>query len=214
MGLNKEQQRIYQWINEELEMPVFAEAYKGALNLLDQKLEGYVSLVSHVGRDMMNSLATTYKGNNYGRVDYPNLVKDIKSCWKDEWLEGDCYDACDKEGGLWFPISYEACSKISMLLKKHDEGSNRNKENSIMFFTTFLEYLDKDRIPKNSLKDWEDARKWFVSHAHLRKKDFSEDSYKKVSEHFSTLNDYLYIAATSQYERIRTLNDILEDTNG
>ncbi|WP_155523970.1 hypothetical protein [Nodosilinea nodulosa] len=68
--LNKEQQRVYDWLNHDLALPVFAEAYKGASILIDQKPAGYVSFVAHAGRDLMNRLASTVKGIKSERVQY------------------------------------------------------------------------------------------------------------------------------------------------
>ena len=54
MALKKNQQRVYDWLNDDLSLPVFAEAYKGAAILTNQRPAGYVSFVAHAGRDLMN----------------------------------------------------------------------------------------------------------------------------------------------------------------
>lgn len=68
MTLSKEQQRVYDWLEQDLDLPVFAKAYKGAISFLQQKPDGYVTFVSHVGRELMNRLASTSAGIESGRV--------------------------------------------------------------------------------------------------------------------------------------------------
>ena len=59
MMLTTEQQNVFDWLNDKLQVPVFAEAYKGALVFLDKKPPGYITFVAHAGRDLMNRLAAT-----------------------------------------------------------------------------------------------------------------------------------------------------------
>lgn len=212
MDLNQNQQRIYDWMKEELGLPIFADSYKGALDLLVHKSDGFISLVSHVGRDLMNNLATTSsKIKNSGHAKYSGIVSEIVDIWEEKKIETTYYEYDSKDDEPFFPVPYDICEKISNLVCEHKKGTLNNSEKEILFFTTFLDYSDKDKIP---IDDWSDARKWFVARAHLRKGEFSEQDYNELVKHFNTLNDYLYIAATSQYERIRNLNDILEETNG
>ena len=49
-------------LNDDLRLPVFADAYKGAALLINQRPAGYVSFVAHAGRDLMNRLASTVAG--------------------------------------------------------------------------------------------------------------------------------------------------------
>ena len=60
--LTSDQQTVFDWLNSKLQLPVFAELYKGALYLLDKKSAGYITFVSHAGRDLMNRLAATVNG--------------------------------------------------------------------------------------------------------------------------------------------------------
>ncbi len=85
--LTERQQTVFDWINDDLELPVFAEAYKGALDLLNKKSAGYITFISHAGRDLMNLLASAVKGTKGGRVQYEQLVDKFKDDWKDEWGE-------------------------------------------------------------------------------------------------------------------------------
>ena len=84
----------------------------------------------------------------------------------------------------------------------------------MLFFSTFLDYSDKDRIPKNFLSDWKAAKKWFLKHAHLRDNEFFIDASSEVVRHFKMLDELLYVAASSEFERIKGIHDILEETNG
>ena len=85
MGLSKEQQRVYEWLNDGLSLPVFAEAYKGAAILINQRPAGYVSFVAHAGRDLMNRLASTVAGIKSERVQYQQHIDKLQIDWRDEW---------------------------------------------------------------------------------------------------------------------------------
>ena len=40
--LTQNQQTVYNWINDDLKLPVYAEAYKGAIEQLNSKLSSYI----------------------------------------------------------------------------------------------------------------------------------------------------------------------------
>jgi len=109
-------------------------------------------------------------------------------------------------------VPIEVCKKISILIDNHIAGSNRKENSDILFFTTFLD-SDKDKIPNNFISEWVSAKKWFMEHTHLRAKAHSDEAEKEVAKHFSCLDGYLYIAASSQYERLKSLDEILDETN-
>jgi hypothetical protein len=73
MALNEKQQRVYEWLNNDLSLPVFAEAYKGAIILLGHKPAGYISFVAHTGRNLINRLASTVAGIKSERVQYQDV---------------------------------------------------------------------------------------------------------------------------------------------
>lgn len=212
MTLNNEQQCVYDWLRQELCLPIFGNAYKSSILFLNQKPDGYITFVSHAGRDLMNALASTYKGIKRGQVQYPELVDEIQNIWESEWQDLGIKSSDDEKSGHLIP--YQICQKITDLIEKHQSGRIRSTEADSLFFSTFLDYSVKDKIPSNFLKDWKSAKRWFVEHAHLRKDDFSENEESDLTKHFSNLHSFLYVAASSQYERIRGLNEILEDTNG
>ena len=215
--LTREQQVVFNWINEELDLPVFAEAYGTAIHSLNAKTPGYITIVAHVGRDIANFLARTVAGTAGGRVQYEQLTEAVKKKWKDEWgglgidsREVEIGESDDAGGHL---VTFEACAKVIELLVEHDAGAERNDLNSYLFFRTFLDYDDIDRIPGNLIDEWKEARSWFVKCAHCRKRPFSIDEQLKTENHFQTLQSMLYAAASSAYERIKGMNEILEDTN-
>ena len=49
--LTKKQITIYNWLNDDLLYPVYAEVYKGAVELIFRSHTGHITLVAHVGRD-------------------------------------------------------------------------------------------------------------------------------------------------------------------
>ena len=215
--LTNEQLLVINWINEELSLPVFAEAYRIAINSLNAKTPGYVTIIAHVGRDIANSLARTVAGTDGGRVQYEQLTKAIEKLWKDEWgvreddsRLDDTEEWNDSEGHL---VSFDACVMVKKLLAEHDAGRERNNLNNYLFFRTFLDYDDIERIPENLLDEWKEAREWFPSFAHCRERSFSVDERRKTEKHFQTLQSMLYAAASGAYERIKGLNEILESTN-
>jgi hypothetical protein len=211
MTLKKEQQRVYEWLNDDLSLPVFAEAYKGAAILLNQKPAGYVSFVAHAGRDLMNRLASTVAGIKSEQVQYMQLVDKIQDNWRDEWRFSNELAPEVAEKGHLIPI--DVCQSIYTLIDKHKSGSMRSAEADGLFFSTFLDYSDKEKIPDNFLSEWKAAKKWFVGHAHLRGEPFRERSACDLLKHFNCLDGYLYIAASSQYDRLKDLNEILDATN-
>lgn len=210
--LKKEQQRVYEWLNDELELPVFAEAYKGAVVLSNQKPAGYISFVAHAGRDLMNGLAPAVAGIRSGRVQYQQHIDKLQDDWRDEWRLSDDLSPEVGDNGHFIPT--KVCQRITTLIEEHKSGRIRSSESDGLFFSTFLDYSDKDKIPGNFLSEWKSAKKWFLSHAHLRKKSFQAEADANLSKHFSCLDSYLYIAASSQYERLKVLDEILDTTNG
>jgi hypothetical protein len=209
--LNKEQQRVFDWLNDDLSLPVFAEAYKGAVNLIDQKPAGYVSFVAHAGRDFMNRLASTVAGIKSARVQYQQHLDTLQVDWQDKWSSGDSLSPEVTVKGHLIPI--EVCQRISTLIDEHKSGRMRSSEADGLFFSTFLDYADRDKIPGNFLTEWKAAKKWFLGHAHLRDKSFGVEIDNDLVKHFNCMDGYLYIAASSQYDRLKELNEILDATN-
>lgn len=209
--LNNDQQRVYEWLKDDLSLPVFAEAYKGAAILMNQKPAGYVTFVAHAGRDLMNGLASTASGIRSERVQYQQHIDKLQTVWRDEWkLVNELSPELNENGHL---IPVDICQRISTLIDEHKSGRIRSSDANGLFFSVFLDYSDKDKIPRNFLSEWKAAKDWFLSHAHLREKPFREDAENFLVKHFTCLDGYLYIAASSQYNRLKDLNEILDATN-
>lgn len=209
--LNHEQQRVCEWLNDDLSLPVFAEAYKGAAILINQRPAGYVSFVAHAGRDLMNGLASTVAGIKSGRVQYQEHIDKLQGCWREEWRFSNGLSPEVAEKGHLIPI--DVCQKISTLIDEHKSGRMRSSEAAGLFFSTFLDYSDRDKIPGNFLSEWKAAKDWFFRHAHLREKPFRAETDTDLVKYFNCLDGYLYIAASSQYDRLKDLNEILDATN-
>ena len=210
--LTSNQQTVFDWINDDLELPVYAEAYKGALDVLEKKSAGYITFVSHAGRDLMNGLAAAVKGITRQQVQYVQLVDDFKDDWKDEWGgEGlNTTEDNDENGHL---IPDETCKKVKKLVDEHTTGRLKSEEAKSSFFITFLDYSDKESIPENLSQEWQHARDWFQAHAHLREDEFEIQASNEVVRHFRNLDSFLYAAASSELEQLRGIHEILEEAN-
>lgn len=211
MDLSKKQQQVYEWMKDVLKLSVFAEAYKGAAILISQRSAGYVSFVAHAGRDLMNSFASTVAGGKSEQVQYHQHIDNLQRVWQDEWRISDEFMPEKAKEGYLIPI--HVCQKISTLIDEHKSGRKRSADADALFFSRFLDYSDKDKIPNNFYKEWKAAKKWFLGHAHLREKPFCDETHSDLVKHFSCLDSYLYIAASSQYDRLKDIDEILDATN-
>ena len=218
MTLKPEQQRVYDWLDSKVEwkggqgLPVFAEVYKGALHLLETKSPGYITFVAHAGRDLMNILSRTVAGIERPQVQYHQRLDRLQLVWKEEW--GGQGLSTHDNGGNGHLIPYNICNIVKELVDGHKAVRETSNQIDVLFFTNFLDYDFYEQIPKNFLDEWEKAREWFVGYAHLRAPRFSEDVPSKVERHFETLDSLLRVAASSEFERLRSIDEILEETNG
>ena len=211
MELSPEQKTVYDWLDSKLQMPVFAEAYLAALCLMRAKRPGYIPLVAHIGRDFMNILPTTVGGIETSRVEYEQLVDEVKARWSSVGTgPGFGIPGESTEGHI---IPYKTSHLIQKLIDEHNKGRERSGLRDSLFFSTFLDYDHKDRIPTHLLRDWRAARDWFVKVAHLRLQPLPGDASELVEQHFQTLQEGLYVAASSEFDRLKGLHEILEDTN-
>lgn len=159
----------------------------------------------------MNGLASTVAGIKSERVQYPQHIDKLQDDWREEWRFSNELSPEVAEKGHLIPV--DVCQKISNLIDEHKSGRIRSSEANGLFFSTFLDYSDIDKIPGNFISEWKSAKTWFLSHAHLREKPFRAEVSADLVKHFDCLDGYLYIAASSQYERLKGLNEILEATN-
>ena len=207
--LTKKQQLIYNWLHK-VKLPVYAEAYKGAVHQLNEKAPGYGTFVSHTGRDLVNSLARAVIGLQTDRVHYEQLVDKLDKNWRDEWRRPE--RASFKQHGEGHAIPGDVCKLITKLIEKHKEGRLRKKESGEIFIRTFLGYNDEDTNVIR--KKWKALQDFFVGRAHLREEDFSDEALSQIETNFGILEDeFLYVAAVREYSRIKTLDGILEETN-
>ena len=204
----EKQQLIFEWLNK-LQLPVYAEAYKGAVRLLKEKSSGYGTFVSHTGRDIMNSLARAAVGIPSGRSQYEQLIDKLEKKWQDErHRQGPISHEYMGEGHV---ISQDIWVMITNLIEENKEGRRRNQEARELFFDMFLGSLDKDKDAIR--KQWKGVRDFFFKCAHLREEDFSDEVLSNIAENFRILEEFLYIAAELEYSRMKTLDKILEEAN-
>ena len=207
----QEQQRVFDWINSELDLPVFAEAYRTALQLLQSRSPGYVTLVCHIGRDFMNLFSKAARDITTSQVQYHQRLDKIETVWRDEWGDqGLSVEANAQVGSL---IPYNVCRKIKELLDEHKTNRDPSNQPDFLFFSTFLEYEDRERVPTNFFQEWKAAKDWFVKYAHLRKGSYPEAAASEVARHFGTLDGLLHVAASRAFDRLKGINEILEETN-
>ena len=210
--LTSNQQIVFDWINADLELPVYAEAYKGALDFLNKKPPGYISFVSHAGRDLMNGLASAVKGIKRQQVQYVQLVSEFKDDWKDEW-GGEGFNTTEDKDENAHLIPNAICKKIKKLVDEHTAGRLRAEDTNSSFFITFLDYPDKESIPEDLSQEWRNTIQWFRNHAHLREEEFETQASDEVKRHFQNLDNFLHAAADSELEQLRGIHEILEEAN-
>ncbi len=210
--LTERQQTVFDWINDNLKLPVYAEAYKGALDLLNRKSSGYITFVSHAGRDLINGLASAAIGIPGAPVQYAQLVDDFKDEWKEEWGEEE-YRTTEDNNENGYLIPNETCEKIKKLVDKHREGRRIAEEKNTSFFTNFLDYPNKESIPENLSQEWRKAKQWFNGHAHLREDEFPIAASNEVELHFHNFDNLLYAAAETDIEQLRSIHEILDEAN-
>ena len=160
----------------------------------------------------MNGLASDAKGITRTRVDYQKHVDKFKDDWKDEW-GGEGLDITEDNDEKTHPIPNEICKNVKELVDEHKEGSLRAERKVSLFYTIFLDYPNKESIPENLSKEWGKTKDFFEKHAHLRKKGFSMGTSDEVEKHFMYLDDLLYVAASSEFDLLRSIHEILEETN-
>ena len=207
--LTEKQQQIFKWMNDILHLPVYADAYKGAVCMLEKKAPGYVTFVSHTGRDILNSLPQTVAGITNSQVQYRYLVNKLQNKWQDKWRGQGLTSSQPDEIGPTIP--YDVCEMVTELIKEHEEGRQRSEEKGEFFLNTLLDSSDRDKI--SNLEKWKEARDFFVKCAHLREKRFSLETLSQVEEYFKVLDDFLNIAATRAYSQIGSMDAILEQAN-
>jgi hypothetical protein len=215
--LTADQKQVFFWLNDTLKMPGFAEVYSGAVHFLNTKPSGYITFVSHAGRDLMNRLAADWLNvESGGWVDYRKLVREIHRHWESDLNNVQSLEKpkgpVEKETVIKVPV--DACLAVEDLLRQHKQGNERADRQDLCFFQAFLDYHNIDMTPKNFLSEWKQARAFFLSKTHLSSTRVDDaDAAVKLEEHFRFLDGMLLVAAKSEYERIKELDEILDATN-
>ena len=158
-----------------------------------------------------NESGTPAESTESSRVQYVDLVGKLQKVWNDEWGRESVHAADAKEMGNFIP--FEVCERIQNLIDEHDAGRERSDNLAPLFFTTLLNYAGRERIRFNLLSEWKQTRRWFLAHAHLREGEFNTSDSADLEAHFRTLEDLLYAAASTEIERLRGINEILDETN-
>ena len=208
----QEQRRVFDWLNSELQLPTYAEAYAGAVYLMKARPPGYINLVAHFGRDLMNGLARTFAVDVRKQAQYHQLIDDLDGVWRDEWGGRGLTTPDDSEDGYLIP--YDACQIVQKLIDERKAARERNKGAVVLFFSKFFEYDAQVSPPDNFLQHWEDARDWFRERAHVPNKPFHDGASLELGTHFGTLHGLLHNAASSAFQRWEVINEILAEANG
>ena len=210
--LSPNHQRIYEWIKDSLELPIYAEVFRGALAIKHQKLPGHMMFLAHAGREIINGLARTYIGDSSKLVQYKNEFDKISLLWDEKW--GASMGLSESEEPEYHIIPHDICKMIKSLVDKHEEAKDRSEETNVVFFSEFLDYEYSGDIPENFLAQWRDAKKWFVKYAHVNIRIGSPEQEAIVTRHFDVLVTFLSIAANSrQHKRLVDINEILQQAN-
>ena len=170
--LSDEQQVVFNWLNDELQLRVYADVYRGACDLLNRQSPGYIVFVCHAGRDLMNGLAPTVRGRKRLQVGYVNFFDDLENRWKNEWGAQGLNNKNRAKGGHLIP--HKICRKIKKMIGKHNAGRLRPREVAALFCTTFLGYDENVTIPPTFIEEWLATREWFLNFTHLGDEDFPE----------------------------------------
>ena len=212
MALTPEQQRVLEWLSVTLALPVYAEVYQGALFLLKCKPPGFVTFVAHAGREIMNGLGPTISGDQRNQVQYVQHVSKLQNDWKDEWTGRGFMTPGDPTGGHTIP--YDVCQIVRDLVDDHKKGRARANRPESIFFGELLDYESLERVPRNFVREWRNIKAGFLKSAHLGDAAYAEAAASDIERHFHTLDGLLYVAASTEFERLRGLHDILEQANG
>ena len=227
------QKTIRDWFDKTLKFPIFASAYWGAVDMVKNRRDGFVSYSSHFGRDVINILplrilcieeaSDHYLGCSstggevnvwdkdtnltnspkQGRVQYVDLLDGLASGW-------DTSVPCTNNS---YSISKENYIRVSCLVDEHQRGSNRARDRLFLFITTLLGYDDQRVTPPHILEELRRGKKFFEANAHLNENTVTPDKEESLIAHFSSLESFLYAAAESQYRRLGEIDEFLDKAN-
>ena len=159
----------------------------------------------------MNIFPKVTAGITDSQVQYHQHLDGIQADWQDEWGYEELAAQAHAQAESLIPNNL--CRKIKELLDEHRADRDPSNQPDFLFFSTFLEYEDRERVPPNYFEEWKTARKWFLKHTHLRGGSYAEDAGEEVVRHFQTLDGLLRVAASSAFERLKGINEVLDETN-
>ena len=159
MTLTPEQQRVFEWLNVTLALPLYAETYKGALFLLKWKPPGFVTFVAHAGREIMNGIGPTISGDQRGQAQYVQHVNKLQTEWKDEWTGRGFMTPDNSDGGHLIP--FDVCQMVTDLIDDHNKGRARANRAESIFFGELLDYETLERVPRISYGNGRASRTGF-----------------------------------------------------
>ncbi len=211
MTLTQDQQRVSEWLKDDLDLPVFSESYISALLLLKRKPPSYITLVAHIGRDIMNILGPAVAGVSGPRVQYVDHTNKIAGAWLDEW--GSQGFTGDEEKDVLHCIPEDTCQLVKDLVDEHKAGRANSNRASVLFYQYCLEYTDPESIPLTYILEWRDTSRFFQSFAHIRIPPFPSEAPAEIERHFGVLDNLLQVAAGRTYDRLSGIRDILDEAN-
>lgn len=159
----------------------------------------------------MNSLGPTIAGIERPQVQYVQLVDELQHVWevacedKSSFLGSDIANECS--------FSPQVCRTVTKLIDQHAAGRDRSNRADAQFFDNCLDYEDISRVPPSLLQDWKEARERFLKSAHIRSTPLSNEAPSQIEESFKVLHSLLYVAASSAFDRLKEINEILEEAN-
>ncbi len=204
--LSEEQKTICEWMVN-IDQQAYADLFYAAAVLFNNRSRGYLSLVVHADREIMNGLTRSYavEGSDNSYLEYAKKIEDIFKCCKKNKIEkiseeGTFYMACDP------------CQKMNELLKEHSSVNTRKEKAEKIFLNNFLYYNINDIIPENILKILKELKKNFHKYAHLgfiKEKEYKEKE-KEIVYYFNLFQNFLYNAARSEYKRLIKIDNIIK----
>ncbi len=213
---NDKRQRIYQWMVGNGQES-FAELYKGCAVTLHLKPPGHVRFICHGVREIMNRMPAHKLGVESKRVEYKQMADKLSKLWNDHGLlkKIDLLNpSATKDmppSGLNIPFSVAA--QIQKLIYEHEGGSRRSGDSPFLFFQAYLPKENRTTLPKAYPALWKELHGWFMKYCHENGKLPDGEVAEQIEEKFAQLEDILLSVADRFANTIRTVDEILDETN-
>jgi len=120
----------------------------------------------------MNGLAPDHRRDKRQQSQYANLLDRIAIVWDDGW--GPPSGLSESEQPSHQEIPRAKLVKLQLLINEHRKGRDRSEVTNEVFFSTFLNYSDKDNVPQNFAKeriltDETRLRFWLEHRRHIKR---------------------------------------------